>query len=93
MTTACPNETALAALTAGVSALRLQVEFLTRRLTGTLPGPEAGRTTARPGHDIDLWCLSDRAPGRDTESANGAGQAAGGSAIMAVPISRKPILA
>ena len=41
-TTASAHETALAALTAEVSALRLQVEFLTRRLTGTLPDQTSG---------------------------------------------------
>ena len=50
-----PHETALAALTAEVSALRLQVEFLTRRLTGTPPGQTSGEpppgpdTTGTPG--------------------------------------------
>jgi voltage-gated potassium channel len=54
-TAASPNQAALAALTAEVSALRFQVEFLTRRLTGTLPGqtsgePPPGQDTARtPG--------------------------------------------
>ena len=48
-TTASPNETALTALTAEVSALRLQVEFLTRRLTGTLPGQAPGEPP--PGQD------------------------------------------
>jgi voltage-gated potassium channel len=54
-TTASPNETALTALTAEVSALRIQVEFLTRRLTGTLPGrtpggpPPGQDTAATPG--------------------------------------------
>ena len=48
-TAASPNETALTALTAEVSALRLQVEFLTRRLTGTLPGQAPGEPP--PGQD------------------------------------------
>ena len=54
-TAASPNEASLVALTAEVSALRLQVEFLTRRLTGTLPGPRPGEpppgpdTTSTPG--------------------------------------------
>jgi voltage-gated potassium channel len=39
---ATPNEAALATLTAEISALRLQVEFLTRRLTGTLPDQTSG---------------------------------------------------
>jgi len=41
-TVATLNDAALQALTAEVSALRLQVEFLTRRLTGTLPGQAPG---------------------------------------------------
>lgn len=44
-----PNEVALAALTAEVSALRLQVEALTRRLTGTPPGQTSGEPP--PGQD------------------------------------------
>jgi len=48
-TTASAHETALAALTAEVSALRLQVEFLTRRLTGTLPARTPGEPP--PGQD------------------------------------------
>ena len=41
-TVAAVNEAALAALTAEVSALRLQVEALTRRLIGTPHGQEPG---------------------------------------------------
>jgi voltage-gated potassium channel len=48
-TVATPNDAALQALTAEVSALRLQVEFLTRRLTGTLPGQAPGEPP--PGQD------------------------------------------
>jgi voltage-gated potassium channel len=46
---ATPNEAALATLTAEISALRLQVEFLTRRLTGTLPDQTSGEPP--PGQD------------------------------------------
>jgi voltage-gated potassium channel len=56
-TAASAHETALAALTAEVSALRLQVEFLSRRLTGTLPDQTSGEpppgpdTTSAPVHE------------------------------------------
>jgi hypothetical protein len=46
---ATPDEAALATLTAEISALRLQVEFLTRRLTGTLPDETSGEPP--PGQD------------------------------------------
>jgi voltage-gated potassium channel len=46
---ATASEAALATLTAEISALRLQVEFLTRRLTGTLPDQRSGEPP--PGQD------------------------------------------